>query len=901
MKKIRIGSALIILLTLVMSKSFSQHAADTFAIVPLCNLDLNRVATKLSAADLATVSPAVVGYKWNSGDATTVKWRPQGITGVNVGCKEFSVVSWYGRNYNYSFPCDGQNADYRDRGSRVSFVDITDMNNIAYRHVLLVDENYDTFYDMHAGGLVIINDTLYVPDSRSTIDAMYAFPLDQIKEVPAAFQSTFYNYGYILARAPNAIDSMPINPSFVSYDWDDEKMVLGSFQNCGPINCPSPEFNRLLWYNIGMVNTSTPYYDGLFGNMQGLGSANNLHNSNKKDIWVSTSYGAVNNSVLFTFNYDFGINTVQDQTVSIGDNYAKFAFPPGIEDIHLSPDNDTIWTLTEFSPTHPTCFAESSNERYVFGFKRTDISPPGNCNGNVTYTENTINDTDICSPTDLTYHASTDYVSYATFDKSDETWIELNALSATLAGVNRSMFMWMKQSTTVSSESQVLAGINTSTGGNVCNLQISTSETLGIYDGSTSHWGTTIVTDGLWHHVGYTYNEATGETKLYIDGSLELTYSNSQTISSTNLISLGQEFDSGLDKSNFFEGEITEVTIWNDVLVSSDINQLMTETVGSTHPKIQNLMAYYSMNKLCGDDLTIVEDISGNDFNGAAKGTIGTNGVNVLSVDQMDQLSGFNSIAYFTKNWLSNGTSMGVLDSLALAQGSYASGIYTLELTKGPFIITDDWTINIQYTLATDVQVSCGSYTWIDGNNYTTTNNNATHTLTNTAGCDSIVTLDLTVTNIDTTITTSGFTITSNQAGANYQWIDCNDNNSILLGEISQSYTNAPNGSYAVVITDGVCSDTSACATIVGVGFETLESASVVIYPNPNNGSFYVSKSGGTDFSLSLYSIDGRALIERIAIKEENQLINLQEIESGVYIARINHGKFSKTIQLVVN
>jgi len=161
--------------------------------------------------------------------------------------------------------------------------------------------------------------------------------------------------------------------------------------------------------------------------------------------------------------------------------------------------------------------------------------------------------------------------------------------------------------------------------------------------------------------------------------------------------------------------------------------------------------------------------------------------------------------------------------------------------------------------------------------------------------------LNLTVTNIDTTITTSGFTITSNQAGANYQWIDCNDNNSIVLGETSQSYTNAPNGSYAVVITDGMCSDTSACVTIVGVGVETLESASVFIYPNPNNGSFYVSTSGGTDFSLSLYSIDGRTVMERIAIKEENQLINLEKIESGVYIARINHGKFSKTIQLVVN
>ena len=45
----------------------------------------------------------------------------------------------------------------------------------------------------------------------------------------------------------------------------------------------------------------------------------------------------------------------------------------------------------------------------------------------------------------------------------------------------------------------------------------------------------------------------------------------------------------------------------------------------------------------------------------------------------------------------------------------------------------------------TDVQSACDSYTWIDGNTYTASNNTATHTLTNAAGCDSLVTLDLTV------------------------------------------------------------------------------------------------------------------------------------------------------------
>ncbi|MBK9590640.1 MAG: hypothetical protein IPO32_03735 [Crocinitomicaceae bacterium] len=47
----------------------------------------------------------------------------------------------------------------------------------------------------------------------------------------------------------------------------------------------------------------------------------------------------------------------------------------------------------------------------------------------------------------------------------------------------------------------------------------------------------------------------------------------------------------------------------------------------------------------------------------------------------------------------------------------------------------------------TDVQIACDDLTWIDGNNYTSTNSSAIHTLTNIFGCDSVVSLDLTIKN----------------------------------------------------------------------------------------------------------------------------------------------------------
>jgi uncharacterized delta-60 repeat protein len=61
-------------------------------------------------------------------------------------------------------------------------------------------------------------------------------------------------------------------------------------------------------------------------------------------------------------------------------------------------------------------------------------------------------------------------------------------------------------------------------------------------------------------------------------------------------------------------------------------------------------------------------------------------------------------------------------------------------------IVTLNLTINNSNT-GTDVISVCDAYTWIDGVTYTSSNNTATYTLTNAAGCDSIVVLDLTVIN----------------------------------------------------------------------------------------------------------------------------------------------------------
>ncbi|MBO4645831.1 MAG: choice-of-anchor J domain-containing protein, partial [Bacteroidales bacterium] len=59
-------------------------------------------------------------------------------------------------------------------------------------------------------------------------------------------------------------------------------------------------------------------------------------------------------------------------------------------------------------------------------------------------------------------------------------------------------------------------------------------------------------------------------------------------------------------------------------------------------------------------------------------------------------------------------------------------------------VVTMTLTVN-PITYGIDEVTACDSYTWIDGNTYTESTNTPTHTLTNVAGCDSVVTLHLTI------------------------------------------------------------------------------------------------------------------------------------------------------------
>ena len=122
-------------------------------------------------------------------------------------------------------------------------------------------------------------------------------------------------------------------------------------------------------------------------------------------------------------------------------------------------------------------------------------------------------------------------------------------------------------------------------------------------------------------------------------------------------------------------------------------------------------------------------------------------------------------------------------------------------------------------TSSSQTFAECAGFSVTVGTNTYNTTGIYTDILTNVAGCDSTVTTDLTINSVsDLAISTSGVIISANNIGATYQWLDCNNNNSILVNETGQSFTATTNGNFAVELTENGCVDTSACVAITTVG-----------------------------------------------------------------------------------
>lgn len=133
---------------------------------------------------------------------------------------------------------------------------------------------------------------------------------------------------------------------------------------------------------------------------------------------------------------------------------------------------------------------------------------------------------------------------------------------------------------------------------------------------------------------------------------------------------------------------------------------------------------------------------------------------------------------------------------------------------------------------------------------------------------------------IDVNVTVNGISLSSDQAGAGYQWLDCNIGNSAISNETNQVFQATQNGSYAVEVSVGMCKDTSNCVDISTIGIKEEKVGLLKVYPNPNKGAFFVQSN--QKWNIKITSPNGSVVFEDEVYPGENQIKT--ELETGVYL-----------------
>ena len=161
-----------------------------------------------------------------------------------------------------------------------------------------------------------------------------------------------------------------------------------------------------------------------------------------------------------------------------------------------------------------------------------------------------------------------------------------------------------------------------------------------------------------------------------------------------------------------------------------------------------------------------------------------------------------------------------------------------------------------------DFQVACDSLTWIDGITYTESTDSAIYRLTAINGCDSIITLVLTLNHsvYDTIIDT---------AINEYSWN-------------GTTYTESGVYQYKEKTTNGCDSIVTLMLTITSVGIETTdELKSLTLYPNPTKGNIIFNHNDIQKVEV----LDGIGRV--VAEFEYSCVIDLAKLSKGYYTLRI--------------
>lgn len=152
-------------------------------------------------------------------------------------------------------------------------------------------------------------------------------------------------------------------------------------------------------------------------------------------------------------------------------------------------------------------------------------------------------------------------------------------------------------------------------------------------------------------------------------------------------------------------------------------------------------------------------------------------------------------------------------------------------------------------------------------------------------GCDSIRILDLKIGLTKKLLLVDGINYSAQESpNISYQWYSC-DPWRRIANQNQKTFTTKTFGRYAVVMSDGKCTDTSECLQLYTVGVSTIKTHDLIYYPNPTKDRLYVeTTTRDKNASISVYDIQGKLIMSESHRNTNRYELDMKNIASGTYV-----------------
>jgi hypothetical protein len=289
----------------------------------------------------------------------------------------------------------------------------------------------------------------------------------------------------------------------------------------------------------------------------------------------------------------------------------------------------------------------------------------------------------------------------------------------------------------------------------------------------------------------------------------------------------------------------------------------------------------YQNIQLCAGDSIIVDNQILNQSGIYQSTYTASNGCDSLVIRNLSILPLASSTQFvelcFGETWTFNGESYN------------ETGIYenTLTTTTGcDSIVTIHLSILNSSNSQQEVALCAGETYTINGETYSEAGVYST-TFQNSNGCDSTVTTSIVIDEIQVQVLLEedALTAVNFPTDATLQWVDCANDFSALENETSPVFNPSASGSYAVVVSNGACSATSNCVNYSISGIDQMTDFTVKVFPNPANEILTIESTWKWKY-YHLLDNTGRKVMNGAMLLEKTNL-PLVQLPAGLYTLQL--------------